>query len=40
MEFAVTWLMPHQQIRPDRANREATTERRRLLPGLMNRWCR
>ena len=40
MELAVTWLMPHQQISPDRANRDAITERRRPLPSLTNRWCR
>ena len=40
MELAVTWLMPHQQTRPDSANREAITERRRPLPSLTNKWCR
>ena len=37
MELAVTWLMPHQHTRPDSANREAITERRRPLPSLTNR---
>ena len=33
-ELLMTWLMPHQQMRPERANSEATTERRSFLPRL------
>ena len=33
-ELLTTWLMPHQQMRPDTANRPATTERRSFLPRL------
>ena len=31
-ELATTWLMPHQQIRPDRANSTARREYRFFLP--------
>ena len=36
-ELPITWLIPHQQIRPDRANRMAISGR--LPPGffLVNR---
>ena len=37
IEFPITWLMPHQQISPDRANSTATTECFRALSFLMNR---
>ena len=38
MELAVTWLMPHQQISPDAANRPASTDLRRPLPSLTIKW--
>ena len=31
-ELATTWLMPHQQIRPEMANREAVRECLRVFP--------
>ena len=40
MELLVTWLIPHQQIRPEMANSEATTDRLRRLPGLTNSRCK
>ena len=33
-ELLMTWLMPHQQMRPDTANSAATTERLSFLPRL------
>ena len=33
-ELEMTWLMPHQQIRPDTANSAAHTERWSFLPRL------
>ena len=40
MELLVTWLMPHQQISPDSANRDATIECLRRLPLGTNSACR
>ena len=31
-ELLITWLMPHQQIRPEMANREAVRECLRVFP--------
>ena len=31
-ELLITWLMPHQQIRPEMANREAVRECPRVFP--------
>ena len=37
-EFPMTWLMPHQQIRPEIANKMAITECLRVLSFLINKW--
>ena len=31
-ELLITWLMPHQQMRPDTANSTAMTEYRPIFP--------
>ena len=40
-ELPITWLMPHQQMRPDAAKHTASTERLSFLPRhLSARACR